>query len=212
MQPHVPFLALHIAAGGAALLASLVAIGARKGGPLHVRAGRIFALALLRPNAFLFTLGLFSLYLVTAGREAARPGPVGRLAAAAALVMLAAAAGMVVLAGGALLGWSAAARLTGRLPPAALMVFGAIGAAMAAQDLRAWAAGRPEPARRRTARHLARMGGAAIAAWTAFVVVNARFLPPPVAWLGPTLLLLPLIAYWQRRVLNGRAAAAPRPS
>jgi uncharacterized membrane protein len=224
MQPYLAILIVHIGAGGAALLASLAALYAPKGGPLHRRAGRAFVaamlavgasaltLAILRPNAFLFTVGLFSLYLVTAGWEAARPGRVSRRAAAVALAMLVAAVCMIGIAGAVLLDWPGAARLVGRLPPVALLVFGAIGAAFGAQDLRAWAAARPESPRQRIARHLARMGGAAIAAWTAFVVVNARFLPPPVAWIGPTLLLLPVILYWQRRVRDGRGAAAPHPS
>jgi uncharacterized membrane protein len=224
MQPHLLLLVVHIGAGSVALLASLGALYAPKGGPQHRRAGRIFvaamlavggsalALAIMRPNAFLFTIGLFSLYLVIAGWEAARPGRVSGRAATAALAMLIAAACMVGIAGAALLEWQGATHLIGRLPPAALLVFGVIGAVFAAQDLRARWTAAPEPARRRVARHLARMGAGAIAAWTAFVVVNARFLPPPVAWLGPTLLLLPVIAYWQRRVRNGRAAIAARPS
>jgi uncharacterized membrane protein len=224
MHPYSAILLVHIGAGSAALVASAVSLYAPKGGPLHRRAGRAFVaamlavgasaltLAVLRPSAFLFTVGLFSLYLVAAGWEAARPGPMRRRAATAALAMLVAAVCMTAIAGAAFLEWPGAAHLVGRLPPAALLTFAPIGAIFAVQDLRAWAAGGAEPHRRRVARHLARMGGAAIAAWTAFVVVNARFLPPPVAWIGPTLLLLPVILYWQRRVRDGRGAAAPHPS
>ncbi|HJW67929.1 MAG TPA: hypothetical protein VJ829_01095 [Candidatus Binatia bacterium] len=48
--------------------------------------------------------------------------------------------------------------------------------------------------------HLARMLGGAIAALTAFTVVNVHAEPAFIPWLAPTVLLTPLIFYWAARV------------
>jgi succinate-acetate transporter protein len=47
--------------------------------------------------------------------------------------------------------------------------------------------------------HLQRMIGSFIAAFTAFVVVNNKFLPDIVAWLLPTFILVPFIVIWSRK-------------
>jgi hypothetical protein len=77
-------LAFHIAAGATALIAAVGALGTLKGGRWHVRAGRMFVVAmlvvfltavpmtLLRPNLFLFLVAVFSVYLVLTGWLRAR--------------------------------------------------------------------------------------------------------------------------------------------
>jgi hypothetical protein len=206
MAPYIPFLVVHIAAGCTALIAGTVALSAEKGGPLHCFAGRLFfwamitvtlsalVIALLRPNAFLFTIGLFSLYLVFAGRRAAnlRSWTDRRPDWLAGALMLAAALGMIGR-GGMML-------TTGQVGLApVLIVFGLIGGALAVQDLIAIHR-RPEAAASRLARHVGRMIGGMIAATTAFVVVNGSFLPELLRWLGPTVIFVPFIVYWTRRL------------
>ena len=44
--------------------------------------------------------------------------------------------------------------------------------------------------------HLQRMMAAYIASLTAFLVVNNTYLPGPIAWLLPTLIITPLIVKW----------------
>jgi uncharacterized membrane protein len=200
------FLAIHIGAGALALAASIVALWAAKGGDLHRRAGRVFLaamiaislsalmLAALHPSPFLFSIGVFSLYLVLSGVEAARPGLLRGWAIAVPLAM--------VSVGAVMLGLAAAGAVR---QPLVLAVFGAIGFALAVQDLRARR--RRERAPDRVIRHVGRMFGATAAAWTAFVVVNLKMLPPLVAWLGPTALIVPAIVYWTWRVRTRRIAA-----
>jgi uncharacterized membrane protein len=200
------FLAIHIAAGAVALVASIVALSVAKGQDLHRRAGRVFlasmiaislsamVLAALHPSPFLFSIGVFSLYLVLSGAEAARPGLLRGAAVAISVTM--------VVVGAAMLGLAATGVV--RQPPV-LAVFGAIGTALAVQDLRALR--RRERAADRVGRHLGRMLGATAAAWTAFVVVNFKMLPPLVAWLGPTVLVFPAIAYWTWRLRTRRVPA-----
>ena len=202
---------LHILAGVLALAAAGAALGAAKGGRLHRRAGGAYAaamaavglsalvLALARPSPFLFAVGVFSLFLVFTGWRAAtvrdgRPRPVDH------------AGGAVMAASGlAMLGWGGWGLATGAgAQPVILLVFGAIGLSMAAADLRAWRRG-PIAGKDRIARHLGRMLGGVIATVTAAGVVNLGFLPDLLVWLGPTVLITPVIAWWTARVTRGAA-------
>ncbi len=49
-------------------------------------------------------------------------------------------------------------------------------------------------------------GVSAIAAFTAFTVVNVRFEPAFVVWLAPTVVLTPVIVVWTARVNRGKIA------
>lgn len=211
MAPYVPFLVVHILAGFLALLAGGTALAVEKGATLHRFAGRVFfwamvtvaltafIIALLRPNPFLFTIGLFSLYLVFAGRRAAelRPWTKRWPDGLAAILMIAAALGMIGRGVMQLRAQGAGTPQAGLAP--VLIVFGLIGGALAIQDLAAIRRGAAEGPGR-LARHVARMVGGLIAATTAFVVVNGSFLPELLRWLGPTLLFVPFIVYWTRRL------------
>ena len=89
----------------------------------------------------------------------------------------------------------------GGAEPVILLVFGSIGLTLALSDWRDWRRG-PIVGKARIARHLTRMLAGTIATVTAAAVVNLPFLPPLVLWLGPTVLLTPLIFWWNARVLR----------
>ncbi|HEY3917169.1 MAG TPA: hypothetical protein VGL83_05225 [Stellaceae bacterium] len=107
------FLTIHIAAGTLGLASGTVALLARKGERIHRRAGTLFfyamvantlasfVLATLHPSAFLFAIGVFSLYLVFAGWRAvvARGPKVQPVDWAAAWIMIAAGLFMIGRAG-----------------------------------------------------------------------------------------------------------------
>ena len=203
-------LVLHVAAGFAALAAGGVIVALTKGDARHRSLGRIFGcamlavvvtallLAFLRPNVSLFTIGLFSFYLVATGRLAARQrgtAAAGARDLALALFGAISAAAMLIAAG---LLWVE----DGGFQAPVLAVFGTILAVMAGYDL--WLhrrGGARGPAR--LGRHLQRMMAAWIASLTAFAVVNLTFLPDLVLWLGPTVLVSPLITYWTRKLFRG---------
>ncbi len=200
---------LHIIAGIAALAAAGIAVGSAKGGRLHRSSGNIYTLAMLivgvsalvlavvHPNAFLFAVGVFSLYLVFTGWRAAmmRDGQPRRLDHAGGAVM--------ALSGLGMLGWGAQGLLgSGGAQPVILLAFGSIGLTMALADWRDWARG-PVTGKARIARHLSRMLGGTIATITAAGVVNLGFLPDLVVWLGPTALITPVIFWWSARVTRG---------
>ena len=57
--------------------------------------------------------------------------------------------------------------------------------------------------------HLQRMVGTYIASVTAFLVVNVRMEPAVLLWLGPTILIVPLIIYWSKRYKKAIPETAP---
>lgn len=202
------FLILHIVAGTTALLSGGAALGCTKGSAWHRRAGlayvaamlavtlTTFVLVALRPNLFLFVIGVFSFYLVLTGWRAGaqrdgRPRWPDHLAGAAMALT-----GAAMLAIGAM-------RLfgPGGAEPVILLVFGSIGLTLALSDWRDWRRA-PISGKARIARHLTRMLAGTTATITAAVVVNLSFLPPLVVWLGPTVLITPLIFWWNTRILR----------
>jgi len=202
-------LILHILAGVTALGAAGVAVGSAKGGNLHRRSGNVYTLAMLgtgttalvlsvmHPNVFLFAVGVFSLYLVFTGWRAAmvRDGRPRSLDHAVGAVMGLAGIGMLV--------WGAQGVLINAgAQPVILLAFGSIGLTLALADWRDWHRG-PVTGKARIARHLGRMLGATIATVTAAGVVNLEFLPDLVVWLGPTVLITPVILWWTARVTRG---------
>lgn len=204
-------LAAHIASGFAALASALVAASVkalRLPHRWHVLAGRVFVagmagifltavpLALMGGVLFLLLVAVLSLYLALAGwREAVRAR--GRSAWIDRTAPIA-----MILAGAAMAGWGTLGLVAGNFGGIVLLVFGAIGLLVAIEDLRRIGRSAAGPAR--IAHHMSRMMGATIAVVTAFLVVNVRFEPGWIVWLGPTALLTPVIFVWARRIRAGR--------
>ena len=209
-------LVIHIAAGCVALLTAFVALVTAKGGTLHVRAGRVYAismtlifltaipLALFGASVFLLLIAVFSFYLVFAGwrfarNRSRRPQPIDW--AAAAIMGLTglgmwAYAGVLAASGGG--NWIT------------LLVFGFIAVALAAADGLFFNQGRgsgrrPAP-HLRIQRHLTNMMAGTIATITAVMVVNVSMDPVWLPWLLPTIVITPLITWW-----NIKTARQARP-
>lgn len=215
-------LVVHVVSGVVALLAGLGAIATAKGGRRHRRSGRAYVLSmavvvstaiplsLVDGNYFLFAVAVFSGYLVAMGyrvlaREQRTPGEAAAIDWAAHLVMVIFGVGMVLHGGYGV--------VTGEGLGAALVVFGAIGTALAGREI--WYIFRPSDGRREWFyRHIAFVGGAYIATVTAAVTVNLAMLPAVVRWVGPTVVGTPAIllavALYRRRFENGTAAAVGR--
>ena len=189
-------LVLHITAGTTALLVGLVPMLGRKGGRAHARLGRVYVacmvgvalsaalLCLLQPfstgRLFLGCLAVFSFYLAFSGWRSARTH--GFAAADRLLAFVTLAVGLAMIGAGL------------RLGHVLFVFFGAVTCTFAGRDLL--------PAKPPTTpvpwlfRHITRMGGSYISAFTAFVVVNmGRFLPPQapgwlhlVGWIAPSVI------------------------
>ncbi len=201
-------LVVHIAAGAVALAVAAIALSTAKGRVHHILAGRVYAaamslvcvtalpLAILGADVVLLLVAVFSFYLVFAGwrfarNASGRPRPVDW---AAAVIMGVTGLGMW--------GHGAVLFLRGDSQWVTMAVFGFVAVALSAVDLRYHRAS-PRPGRQRIARHLTNMLAGTIATVTAVVVVNAATRPAWLAWILPTLLITPLIAWWNRRVLRG---------
>lgn len=180
-------LLLHASTGGIALMVGAISAYAKKGQRLHRLCGNIFIYSMLfsavsalimsqiKPNPFLFGIGLFTVYLILSGwipvwkkdlsikkKYIKRVGIFGIISA-------------LFMAYQAYIGFRDAAII--------LMVFGGILLSFSVSDLLT----RFSPGNGIN-RHGGRMGGAYIATFTAFLVVNNSFLPPLVAWLMPTVI------------------------
>ena len=199
-------LVIHIAAGSAALVTAGVALVMAKGERWHVLAGRIYAagmtvvfltaapLAALVSSSFLFLIALFSFYLVFAGWRFARnrqrrAHPVDWIAVAA-----------IGVTGLAMWGYAVVVALDGSSQWITLVVFGGIAIALGLADAKFH---RDQPGgQRRVARHLTNMMAGTIATITAVTVVNVDMEPVWVPWILPTVVITPLIAWWNVRVLR----------
>ena len=203
------FLGLHISGGATGLITGSVNLFRKKGDKRHKLFGRIFsygmitaalsalALSIIHPNYFLFIVGAFSLYLVGTGNrylvlrslgQDQKPMIIDWMLTIVMMVL-----GIVFIVSGA-------ARVNdGNYFGIVYIVFGAIGLNSARRDLTNYR-GQAQQKNYWLAAHIQRMTGGYIAALTAFIVVNSKFIPssipPVVLWLSPTVLLVPLIVRW----------------
>ena len=199
---------VHIAFGSLALGGMVLAWVAKKGGKWHRLGGKAYVasmafalvvasfVSVVTQNVFLGLIGLFSAYLIYTGWRVAgvRNGTRSATDNAAAVSMmivavLMAAYGVWMLITGASLG-------------VALIVFGFLGGIPALTDWRGkqWPKGKE-----RIVLHLNRMGAGSIATLTAVFVVNVQTSPAFIAWLLPSVVVSPLIAYYTRQQRSGAA-------
>ena len=202
-------LAVHIVAGSVALLTAAVALVTQKGGVKRVRAGRVYAtsmtvvfltavpLAFLGSSVFLLLIAVFSFYLVFAGWRFARnyngsPHIVDWAAVTA-----------IALAGLGMLGYAVILARSGDSQWVTMALFGGIALALGLADARFYRAANVRGARR-IARHLTNVMAGTIATITAVVVVNVDTNPAWLGWIMPTLLITPLIVWFNIRIARQR--------
>ena len=214
-------LVIHIAAGSVALLTAFVALVTAKGGVIHVRAGRVYAigmtlifvtaipLAILGASIFLLLVAVFSFYLVFAGwrfarNRSRRPQPMDWIAAA-----------IMGLTGLGMWGYAVALVLSGAGNWATMVTFGFIAVALSVADGLYFNQGRPGKRRPaphlRIQRHLTNMMAGTISTITAVMVVNVSMNPVWVPWLLPTIVITPLIIWWNVRTAR-KARRRPGPA
>ncbi len=206
------FLILHIIGGGVGLISGNLNLILKKGSKIHKLIGHFFfygmlvagssalLLSFIKSNHFLFIVGVFTLYMVITGKRyiylkmlGANQKPVlfdwmiSLAMSVAALVFLV--LGIMML-------------LAQNNFGIVLIVFGIISLGFVRRDFMNYR-GKMNDKNYWLLMHLQRMTGAYIASATAFLVVNAKYIPfefPAfVFWLLSTAVLTPLIIIWSKK-------------
>jgi uncharacterized membrane protein len=201
-------LVIHIAAGSIGLFTGTMNIIRKKGDILHKNVGRFFffgmlingfaglIMSLIHTNYFLLIIAVFSIYMVSTGQrylslkklnKGQKPQAIDWILS---VVMLLFGIGFVLFGGYLIFNKNYFGTV--------LLVFGVISILMALQDFKNYQ-GKIEIKNFWLLVHIQRMIGAYIAATTAFLVVNNTILPGVLAWLLPTIILVPLIFKWTRK-------------
>ena len=200
-------LPIHILAGTIALLAAAFAICSEKGKKIHITAGRTYywgmagifltalPMSIITSNVFLFLIAFFSFYLAFAGRRFAqnRKGIASTVDWIAVGFMITAGLGMWVLA--------VFYSIENNSQYITLSVFGFIAIALGYTDFKTYKQ-QEATGKKRIARHLTNMLAGTIAVVTAVLVVNVDMEPQWLPWVLPTLLITPVIIYWNWKVMK----------
>ena len=200
-------LTIHILAGTIALLCAALAVTSEKGKKLHVLSGRTYfwcmvaifltsiPMSIITSNIFLFLIAIFSFYLAFAGMRFARnrKGVATTLDWTAVDLMILSGLGMWIL--------SAIYFSNNNSQYIVLLVFGFLAIALGYADFRSYK-NKTATGKERLSRHLTNMMGGTIAVITAVLVVNVDLEPAWVWWVLPTLLITPVIFWWNVKVLK----------
>ncbi len=200
-------LPIHILAGTIALLCAAMAVSSEKGKKLHVLSGRTYfwcmvaifltsiPMSIITSNIFLFLIAIFSFYLAFAGMRFAR----NRKGVATTLDWTA--VGLMILSGLGMWILSAIYFSNNNSQYIVLLVFGFLAIALGYADFRSYK-NKTATGKERLSRHLTNMMGGTIAVITAVLVVNVDLEPAWVWWVLPTLLITPVIFWWNVKVLK----------
>tara|TARA_X000000368_G_C22777250_1_gene599897 strand:+ start:51 stop:668 length:618 start_codon:yes stop_codon:yes gene_type:complete len=200
-------LPIHILAGTIALLCAALALTSEKGKKLHVLSGRTYfwcmvaifltaiPMSIITSNIFLFLIAIFSFYLAFAGMRFAR----NRKGVATTLDWTA--VGLMILSGLGMWILSAIYFSNNNSQYIVLLVFGFLAIALGYADFRSYK-NKTATGKKRLSRHLTNMMGGTIAVITAVLVVNVDLEPAWVWWVLPTLLITPVIFWWNVKILK----------
>ena len=200
-------LPIHILAGIIALLCAALAVSSEKGKRLHVLSGRTYfwcmatifltaiPMSIISNNIFLFLIAIFSFYLAFAGMRFAR----NRKGVATTLDWIA--VSLMVLSGLGM--WILAAIYFSNTNTQyiVLLIFGFLAIALGYADFKSHK-NKSAIGKERISRHLTNMMGGTIAVVTAVLVVNPPFEPEWVWWVLPTVMITPLIFWWNSKILK----------
>ena len=200
-------LSIHILAGSVALLSAASALLTEKGKKFHVLIGKAYfwsmviifltaiPMSIITGNVFLFLIAIFSFYLAFSGMRFAknRTGVPTRVDLIAVNFMLLSGIGMWILA--------IIFFIDNDSQFITLIVFGFLALFLGYGDFQTFK-DQTAIGKERIAKHLTNMMGATIAVVTAVLVVNPPTNPEWVWWILPTVLITPVIFWWNKKVLN----------
>ena len=200
-------LSIHILAGSVALVSAALALSTEKGKKFHVLIGKAYfwsmviifltalPMSIITGNVFLFLIAIFSFYLAYSGMHFAknRTGVPTRVDLIAVNFMFLSGVGMWILA--------IIFFIDNDSQFITLTVFGFLALFLGYGDFQTFK-NQTAIGKERIAKHLTNMMGATIAVVTAVLVVNPPTNPEWVWWILPTVLITPVIFWWNKKVLN----------
>ena len=200
-------LSIHILAGSVALLSAASALSTEKGKKFHVLIGKAYfwsmviifltaiPMSIITGNVFLFLIAIFSFYLAFSGMRFAnnRTGVPTLVDLIAVNFMLLSGIGMWILA--------IIFFIDNDSQFITLIVFGFLALFLGYGDFQTFK-NQTAIGKERIAKHLTNMMGGTIAVVTAVLVVNPPSNPEWVWWILPTVLITPIIFWWNKKVLN----------
>jgi uncharacterized membrane protein len=205
-------LAFHILGGTVGLTCGLINIIRKKGDKTHKLVGKGFlygmltagfmslALSILHPSPFLFMVGIQTIFSVGTGQ---RYLSLKGLADGQKPLLVDWALSSMMFVAGVIFVFLGAKYVLfeGSNFGIVFIVFGSLGLRNVYKDFHYYR-GIVDAKNYWSLQHIGRMSGGFIASVTAVLVVNAKyftFIPYPILWLLPTVLILPLVATWVRK-------------
>ena len=200
-------LPIHILAGTIALLCAALTVLSEKGKRVHVLSGKAYfwgmatifltaiPMSIISSNVFLFLVAIFSFYLAFAGMRFAK----NKTGIAATSDWLA--VSFMGLSGLGMLILAAIYFANDNSRYIVLLVFGFLAIALGYGDLTSYI-NKTATGKERISRHLTNMLGGTIAVVTAFLVTAVELKPAWVLWVLPTVLVTPVIFWWNRKILR----------
>ena len=200
-------LPIHILAGTIALFAAAFAICSEKGKKIHITAGRTYywgmvgifltalPMSIINKEISLFLVAFFSFYLAFAGRRFAqnRTGVASRIDWIAVGLMIVTGIGMWLLA--------IFYFIDSNSDYIVLFFFGFISIVLGYTEYKTHKH-QEATGKKRIARHLSNMLAGTIAVVTAVLVVNVDIEPQWLPWILPTVILVPVISWWNWKVMK----------
>ena len=200
-------LVAHIFAGCISLIAAVFAVVSSKGKQAHILAGRTYfwgmavifltaiPMSISSSNVFSFLIAIFSFYLAYAGMRFARNS------AGTANLFDWVAVGLMVFSGLAMWFLALVYFMNNNSQYITLTVFGFIAISLGYMDFRSYR-NKSAIGKQRIARHLTNMLAGTIAVITAVLVTNLSIEPVFILWILPTIIISPLIFWWNRKILG----------
>ena len=200
-------LVAHIFAGCISLIAAVFAVVSSKGKQAHILAGRTYfwgmavifltaiPMSISSSNVFSFLIAIFSFYLAYVGMRFARNR------AGTANMFDWVAVGLMVFSGLAMWFLALVYFMNNNSLYITLTVFGFIAISLGYMDFRSYR-NKSAIGKQRIARHLTNMLAGTIAVITAVLVTNLRIEPVFILWILPTIIISPLIFWWNRKILG----------
>ena len=199
-------LSIHVLTGTIALLCAALAVSSEKGKKFHVLSGRTYfwcmvgifltaiPMSIINSNTFLFLIAIFSFYLAFAGMRFAK----NRKGIATTIDWIA--VSLMILSGLGMWALAITYFISDNSQYITLLVFGFIALALGYGDYRSHK-NKAATGKERIAKHLTNMMAGTIAVITAVLVVNVNIEPIWIWWLLPTVVITPIISYWNKKTL-----------